>query len=92
MFPKTEVKDSDLKDEADDSWLDVPADPITPSTSLKAEVKSPVNLASSFLATFLAEDNPKRGSAKDVALEGPAEDRAADGDSGNDDDFKMEFD
>ena len=58
IFSKSAKKDSADElpdDDEDDSWLDEPQELYDTAQELEAEKLSPINLASKYLATFLAD-------------------------------------
>jgi hypothetical protein len=55
MFPTKEVKESDLKNEEDDTWLDEPSEETEPARILYAEFLPHICLASTYLTSLLAD-------------------------------------
>jgi hypothetical protein len=93
IFSKTSLKGSKLPDDdEDDSWLDEESERHDSVQVLDAETTSPINPASKYLATFLAEEEEK--STADVL---PDEGKKVNNIQaptkvGEDNDFSMDFD
>jgi hypothetical protein len=87
MFPTKEFKESDLKDEEDDAWLDEPPEETKSTGILRAESSPHIYLASTYLTALLAD---KRSASADVGHGGGNSLPKAKAD-GDDDDFTMDF-
>lgn len=79
-------------DDEDDSWLDEPPDVVYNSAQdLEAATSSPINLASSHLASFLANSPLATDSNSESVTQSTAKPQAAATIAQDDNDFSMEF-
>jgi len=88
MFPTKEVKESELKDEEDDTWLDEPPEEIEPTGILHAESSPYICLASTYLTALLAD---KKSTSADVEHGRGGKSLQKVKVDGDDNDFTMDF-
>ena len=90
MFPTKEVKELDLKDEENDTWLDEPSEETEPARIFHAQFLPHICLASTYLMSLLADRNSVSAIVEHKGGN-PLQTAKVDAVLSHDDDFTLDF-